>query len=48
MDAAKRMILWLALAFARFLPASALAPFAPENRVCEIFSTEQTSVSPHY
>ncbi len=38
MNIAKQIILWLALAFACFLPASALTLTAPENRVWEIFS----------
>ena len=33
-----RIILWLTLAFACFLPASALTPSAPENCVWEIFT----------
>lgn len=39
MDACKQIILWLAFICACFLPASALTPTAPENRVWEIFST---------
>lgn len=38
MNALKGLILLLALAFACFLPASALSPSAPQNRVWEIFS----------
>jgi hypothetical protein len=38
MAIAKSTILWLMLALACFLPASALTPSAPENCVSEIFS----------
>jgi hypothetical protein len=38
MNALKRVFLWLMLALASFLPASALTLTAPENRVWEIFS----------
>lgn len=39
MNEIKRVILWIALAVASLLPASALTPIAPENDVWEIFST---------
>jgi len=39
MNALNRLILWVALAFASFLPTLALTPTAPDNRVWEIFST---------
>jgi hypothetical protein len=39
MEKVKRMLLWLVAAIACFLPASALTPSAPENRIWEIFST---------
>jgi RHS repeat-associated protein len=39
MNAIRAMIIWLALAFACFLPASALTSNAPQYRVWEIFST---------
>jgi len=39
MNSAKLIILWLTLAFTCFLPALALTPSAPENRVWEISST---------
>ena len=38
MNAVARAILWLALAFTCFIPASALTLTAPENRIWEIFS----------
>jgi hypothetical protein len=54
MKAFVRIILWLALAFACFLPASALTLTAPENRVWEIFNigydapvTETTDLGSH-
>ncbi len=50
----KTIILWLALAFACFLPAFALTPSAPENHVWEIFTigydapvTEATDLGNH-
>lgn len=38
MSATKQILLWLALAFACFVPASALTPTAPENSIWEIFN----------
>ena len=38
MRAIKTLIIWLTLAFACFLSASALTPTLPENRIWEIFS----------
>jgi hypothetical protein len=43
METDKRIILWLILVFAFFLPASALTPTAPENCVWEISSIEYDS-----
>jgi hypothetical protein len=44
MQTAKLIILWLILALACFLPAAALTPTAPENRIWEILSTGYDAV----